>query len=253
LAVGDIHTPNHRWVVSSALAQINELFPDTRYLRRIDQWPGEGIDIDADGQFMERSMLTYNVICDRAFIVLSSKLKRAELLSPVRKNLQSLLYPLYGDGEVVTEISRRQDVNTRGDAGRYWFAARYLAMTDQDPQLGALAEALYSENATLVALLEYPSLTNPLSAIGQVPDQYEKVFPELGIVRIRRKKTSATIMTSGNSRFFSLRHDSAIISAVRFASAFFGKGQFCSRARIPGGGRLCAHTIADGSLLPARR
>jgi hypothetical protein len=225
MAEGGIHTPNHRWVIGSALAQVNDLFPDARFVRRIDEWLAEGIDIDRDGQFTERSTLTYNVITDRALLVMAAKLKRPELLDPVRRNLRALMYLLHADGEVVTEISRRQDQYTRGGTNGYWFPLTYLAVKDQDRQLATLARR--SEGgARLSALLEYPDLSQPLPDGASLPDDFEQSFPDVGIARIRRGPLSATLVLGGSSRIFTLRYGDAVVEGVRFATSFFGKGQF---------------------------
>lgn len=225
MAEGGVHTPNHRWVICSALAQINELFPDPRLVRRIDEWLAEGIDIDRDGQFTERSTLTYNVVTDRALLVLAAKLKRPELLEPVRQNLRTLLYLLHADGEVVTEISRRQDQYTRGGTGGYWFPLTYLAVTDRDGQFAALARRS-QDGARLSTLLEYPELSQPLPGSVLLPTDFERSFPDIGLARIRRGQLSATVVLGGASRFFALRYGDAVVEGVRFATAFFGKGQF---------------------------
>jgi hypothetical protein len=226
---GGIHTPNHRWVVSSALAELYEIFGDTAYVRRIDQWLAESIDIDSDGQFTERSTYVYNPITDNAFVTMGIKLKRPQLFEPARRNLESMMYLLHPGYEVVTEISRRQDLNVRGDMGPYWFPLAYLAHQDKNGQFATIADHFAPARAGISALLMYPQLAQPGPAPEPVPDQYVKTFPHNRLVHVRRGPLSGVILGGNRNRFFTFRNGEAVVNAVRFASAFFGKGQFSSQ------------------------
>ena len=226
MAKGGIHTPNHRWVVCAAMAQINELYPDPRLVDRIDAWLAEGIDIDEEGQFTERSTGGYNAVCDEAFTVMAQKLGRPELFEPVRKNLNAMAYLIHPDGEIVTEFSNRQDRNTRATMARYWFPLRYLAIADGNGLYASMLAPLEPAAMELPRLMEYPEMNAALPAATPIPDDYVLDLPRSGITRIRRGKTSATIIHRGNSRWVSVRRGKAGINAIRFASAFFGKGQF---------------------------
>ncbi len=230
ISVGGIHTPNHRWVVSAALAQAYELWPEAQYLRRIEQWVAEGFDIDSDGQWSERSTVTYNPICDHALTVMAHKLKRPELLGPVRKNLESMLYLIHADGEVDTSFSRRQDAFTRGTMAGYWFPLQYLAVKEGDGRFGNLAMSLWPKAASLGLLMTYPELNRRDLKTAPLPESYVHDMPHNQVARIRRGLASTTIHTGGRDRVVSLRYGDAVINAIRFASAFFGKGQFVPQA-----------------------
>jgi len=245
LAVGGVHTPNHRWVVCEALAQMYELFKEDSYLRRIGQWLNETIDIDADGQFNERSTTIYNAVTDRALTVLAHKLNRPDLLDPVRRNLDAMLYLLHADGEVVTEISTRQDAFERGDMRRYWLPLRYLAVLDNNPRYATLARD-YSGHASLSLSMIYPQLRQPLPPSAPLPDNYVRDLPAIRAARIRRGPRSASILWNGANRFFAFRNGACVIEGVRFASAFFGKGQFVPSAMKKTGDAYLLSQILEG-------
>jgi hypothetical protein len=61
-----------------------------------------------------------------------------------------------------------------------------------------------------------------------VPDNYSRAFPHNHLVHVRRGPVSAVILGGNRDRFFTFRNGEAVVNAVRFASAFFGKAQFSS-------------------------
>jgi len=245
LVTGGIHTPNHRWVVCSALARINALFPAAKYVNRIDDWLGEGIYQDADGLFPERSP-NYARVEVSAFVTMARLLNRTALLDPVRKHLQANLYLLQPDGELETLNSRRQDQGRPLLVANFYLQYRYMAIRENNPTFAAVARLIASrpgeglvEGANPVLyFIEDPLLRKPLPDGGAIPVDYVKVFAKSQLVRIRRGERAASIyggddwplgVASGlahDPTFFSFRHGKAILSSVRMGGQFFSLGVF---------------------------
>ena len=250
LVTGGIHTPNHRWVVCGALAWANSLFPNPRYVARVDQWLAENVDLDPDGQYTEKSTTVYSPIVDRALITVARLLQRPALLDPVRRNLEMTLYYVHPDGEVVTEASRRQDRYQRGSMARYYFSYRYLALHDGNGRFAAMARQIERTarpqlGGELSSFLTEPGLLRALPVDAPLPTDYAKVFAYSSLARIRRGPASGTVL-AGNTTLFSFRRGSAALEAVRFASAFFGKGQFTGDALEVRDGRYVLRQKLDG-------
>ena len=249
LVTGGVHTPNHRWVVSAALASANALFPQPRYVARIDQWLAETIDLDPDGQYTEKSTTVYSPIVNRSLITLARHLNRPALLEPVRRNLEMTLYYVHPDGEVVTEASRRQDRYQRGSMARYYYSYRTLALHDANGRFAAMTRQIErtarSQIGELAAFLTEPALLRALPADAALPTDYAKHFSYSGLARLRRGAASGTVLAN-NTTLFSFRKNSAALEAVRLASAFFGKGQFTADSLDVRDGRYVLRQSLEG-------
>lgn len=113
------HTPNHRWVISAALALVNTLMPNQKYLDRINEYLAEEIDCNEDGEYTERSAGGYNEINNRALLLLAQELGKTEYLEYVERNLELMLAFYHSDFSIFTENSTRQDKGTKVYADRY--------------------------------------------------------------------------------------------------------------------------------------
>lgn len=251
LSVGGIHTPNHRWVVSAALTKLNGVFPDSRYVNRINQWLAEHIDIDPDGQFNEKSTNSYSPIVDRSLIIIARGLPKPELFEPVRRNLMMTLYYVHPNGEVVTEASNRQDKGTIGSMAKYYYCYRFMALLDKNGEMAAMCRLIETTcpKEQLAGYLDYfledPTLWNELPASKPLPTNYAKAFPYSGLVRIRRGNWDATLL-SNNATWLTFHKGNAVLQGVRVAASFFGKGQFQASKIEQKGNSWVMHNLLEG-------
>ncbi len=235
LLVGGIHTPNHRWVVCHALARLHQFFPSQQYIDRMDDWLGEGIDMDPDGQYQETSVATYTPHVNNAFQTIGHLLDRPELLDVVRKNLEMTLYYIRPHGELMSAAAGRGP-RFGSYISRYYYGYKYFAIVDQNPVYAAVADfterelirdlALGSGGWMIPLLLEDPVFQREMTVPTGIPDDYVKRFPHSGVFRIRRgDKDLAAI--ENNTIFFTYMKGKAVLEAVQLHAAFYGsRGQF---------------------------
>lgn len=246
---------DHRWVLCHALARINQLYPDPSYVSRIDEWLSEGIFIDEDGHYPERSM-NYSDIENNAFITMGRLLNRPKLFDAPRKSLTMTYYYMEPNGDLITTDSRRQDqYSHRSIVGQY-LHYRFLAIHDQDGNFAQLISMIEGfpdfdkviVNESLFYFMENEQLLKDLPEPTALPTTFEKVFKTSSLVRIRRKDTTVTIfggvdwpliIASGRSvspNFFSYRKGNSILKHMRMSAAFFSMGYFRSEGLRQEGG-----------------
>jgi len=258
LLEGGCHTPNHRWVMTAALAGLYRLFGDEALVGRADEWLSEGIDCTEDGEWTERSNGIYNTVSDIMFYYAAKRLNRPELLEYARRNLRMMVYFIHPDGTAVTEYSDRQDYGGKHTMAEYFTVSRLLAAEDREAAFTALSEIAWAgmnhpgpvNNHAMLGWLLNPRMRE-LEDTGSIvlPDTYtyavnltypyrenlEKaarvghrgqlrhtsVHPSFGapVVRIRHRSTSMTL-TAGTPSFLSITHAGVRLRGVRMASCF---------------------------------
>ena len=228
MVAGGFHTPNHRWVLVAALAQAQALYPELEVNATVDAYLDEGIDINADGEYSERSTGVYNAVVNRALIRAAHVLARPDLLAPVRRNLDLSYHLLHADTTAVTSISKRQDRDTRAVPTGLADGYHALAHLDDNGFYAAVADLLVARGGGLVCLPNYvlhPEWRAACLKRTPLPEHYSRVYPASGLWRVRQGGVSATA-AAGLTAPFSVVCGQAELAAVKLSSTYFATGQF---------------------------
>ena len=256
MVTGGVHTPNHRWVICAALANINSLYPDVRYVRRIDEWLAEGIYMNQDGHYSERSGI-YSAVIDKALITMARLLNRSQLLDIVQKNLTTCFYYTEPNGDLVTVDSKRQDQFMNLKVTNFYLQYRYMAIRTRNPMFAYMVDTI--ENLpeftndilsnSLAFFMENEELRKQIPVEGKVANDFEKFFAISNLARIRREKTSTTLFggndkpimivsgRSSNPNFLMYRKGDAILKYMRLSTSFFRMGYFSSDGIVKEGNK----------------
>lgn len=265
MITGGVHTPNHRWVISAALANINSLFPDPRYVQRIDQWLAEGIYINDDGHYSERSGI-YSAVIDKALITMSQLLNRPQLLDIVNKNLTTYFYYTEPNGDLVTVDSKRQDQFMNIKVNKFYLQYRYMAIHTKNPMYAYMVNVIEGlpEFATdilpdsLCFFMENEELRKEIPVEGKVANDFEKFFAFSNLARIRRGKASITLFggndkplqivsgRSSNPNFLMYRKGDSVLKYMRLSTSFFRMGYFSSDGIVKEGNKYILKETKEG-------
>ncbi|KFF02638.1 hypothetical protein [Flavobacterium reichenbachii] len=256
MITGGVHTPNHRWVICAALANINALYPDVRYVSRIDEWLAEGIYMNEDGHYAERSGI-YSAVIDKALITMARLLNRPKLLEIVHKNLTTYFYYTETNGDLVTVDSKRQDQFMSLKVTNFYLQYRYMAIKTNNamfPYMVNLIEKLpeFTNDIlsnSLAFFLENEVLRKQIPIESKVENDFEKFFAISNLARIRRGKTSLTLFggndqpvqivsgRSSNPNFLMYRRGDSILKYMRLSTSFFRMGYFSSDGIVKEGNK----------------
>jgi hypothetical protein len=248
LLTGGVHTPNHRWELCAALARLHRSFPDARLLDRIEQWLGEGVDIDAEGLYSERSANYAAHVSNPSLLLLADVLGRADLLDAVERNLTTTLDLIRPDGTVETVHSRRQDQNHPFPLAPYLPHYRLLAIRTGRGDFSRAARLAAAGGIDDPDLLAQTLLTPDLCRA--LPAPVAGTFPRaryLATARLadRASATAHTVVYGGsdvsehrrirsglacNPTFLRLFAGDAVLDAVRLSRGFFDLGPFRAAA-----------------------
>lgn len=223
IVAGGFHTPNHRWVISSAIAQTYKLTGDQKYLDIINNYIKEGIDCNKDGEYAERSTGVYNLINNEALVTLAQNLDMPELYEPVARNLTMMLDYFEGNHTIFTANSTRQDKGAAPMRDIYFFQYRQMAKITGNKLFYTVSEDIKRDMLergkgvyNLNTYMMHKDLVDLEMECVQLPAKSEKHYKDSGIVRIKNENFSISLLENNPNFMFVRNGDIECFATIGF-------------------------------------
>lgn len=216
IAAGGFHTPNHRWAISSCLLCCEKITGNKALGERAREFLREGLDINEDGEFAERSAGNYNQVNDDQMIRLYLATGEEGYLEAAAKNLEMMYCYFDPDHSVFTNNSTRQDLGKKVYAESYYSLYLLVGYFLKRPDLGAMAEWIWQDARRrgvippgVEWLLLFPEMDGygAESSFMRPFEHVDRLFPESDIARIREDKWSCSLL-NGKANCLYFQHGS---------------------------------------------
>lgn len=204
IAAGGFHTPNHRWAISACLKCAAKATGRKEFSERADQYLAEGLDINEDGEFAERSAGNYNQVNDDQMIRLFIATGEKRFLEASKANLEMMFDYIEPDDSVFTNNSTRQDNGKKVYLNTYYILFLLTGYLLKDKKLARAAEYMYQtsrKHGIVPNGIEWLLLYDDLDGYGDEEsfdlakvEHYSRVFPASRIARTRNGNYSWTMM-----------------------------------------------------------
>ncbi len=230
------HTPNHRWAIASALAQAQDLLGiDTR--ATIERYLAEGIDINADGVYIERSPAVYDAVTNRSLLLLFQHVGWSDAVAAVQRNLQFNIALLNDDLTIETGLSRRQDHGQRPVPQQLIHALLMCNAASADPVFVRAANQLWNATASpalsqnlsqqlssafwiMYALLRHGT---PAPSSAALPVSFSTWFADTRLWRVREGRLAISVFGEpGSPAILKATFGNASIAGLSIRQSYFG-------------------------------
>ena len=216
IAAGGFHTPNHRWAIAACLLSCEKITGNPALGKRAARFLQEGLDINEDGEFAERSAGNYNQVNDDQMIRLYLATGNRTFLEAAARNLEMMYCYFDPDNSVFTNNSTRQDMGRKVYADTYYILYLLVGYLLGREDLGRMAGFIWADcerRGTVPPGAEWVLLFPDMDGYGEIEGfeppvtHIDRLFEDSCIARIREGDWSCSLL-KGKANCLYFQHGS---------------------------------------------